>query len=386
MQVSPLQMAIAYAAIANGGKIVQPHLGLEIESPAGELVQRIEREPARKVDDRPGPPRRRARGPAPRGERARRHVGRRLRRLEPRRASRSSARPARRERKPKARPVLVRRLRARPQAPDRRRGDRRGGRLRRRRRRADRLPDARRVLRPGREPVPGRERRRRDERARRHARRPRACACRSTRCWRSPRSGSWSSSIVSLDATTGAPGDAARRRRSARAIFFAIGIGHGDRPQPRRLLAPARAEVRRLRPDDGRHPARRGLRRRHARLAPRDPAAVLRGPGVRARQGPADRRAGGVRRRPRPRPRRARHDGAARARRDGAGDPRDVVGPRLGPRLHRDPVRRAVRRRRRAGGTSPASIALGAVSIMLVLLAAPARRRDRADSRTRPSA
>ena len=49
VQVSPLQMAIVYAALANGGKIVQPHLGLEIESPGGELVQRIEREPARKV-------------------------------------------------------------------------------------------------------------------------------------------------------------------------------------------------------------------------------------------------------------------------------------------------------------------------------------------------
>jgi penicillin-binding protein 2 len=49
VQASPLQMAIAYAAIENGGKIVQPHLGLEIESPTGELVQRIEREPERKV-------------------------------------------------------------------------------------------------------------------------------------------------------------------------------------------------------------------------------------------------------------------------------------------------------------------------------------------------
>ncbi len=49
VQASPLQMAIAYAAIANGGKIVQPHLGLEIETPTGELVQRIERDPARKV-------------------------------------------------------------------------------------------------------------------------------------------------------------------------------------------------------------------------------------------------------------------------------------------------------------------------------------------------
>ncbi|MEJ7825155.1 MAG: penicillin-binding transpeptidase domain-containing protein [Solirubrobacteraceae bacterium] len=49
VQATPLQMAVAYAAIANGGKVVTPHLGLEIETPSGELVQRIERDPARKV-------------------------------------------------------------------------------------------------------------------------------------------------------------------------------------------------------------------------------------------------------------------------------------------------------------------------------------------------
>jgi penicillin-binding protein 2 len=49
VQASPLQLAIAYAALENGGKIVQPHLGLEIETPSAELVQRIQREPARKV-------------------------------------------------------------------------------------------------------------------------------------------------------------------------------------------------------------------------------------------------------------------------------------------------------------------------------------------------
>jgi penicillin-binding protein 2 len=47
---SPLQMAVVYAALANGGKVVRPHLGLEIESPGGELIQRIERDPSRKVD------------------------------------------------------------------------------------------------------------------------------------------------------------------------------------------------------------------------------------------------------------------------------------------------------------------------------------------------
>ena len=49
VQATPLQMAVAYAALANGGKVVRPHLGLEIESPGGELIQRIERDPARRV-------------------------------------------------------------------------------------------------------------------------------------------------------------------------------------------------------------------------------------------------------------------------------------------------------------------------------------------------
>ena len=49
VQATPLQMAVVYAALANGGKVVRPHLGLEIESPNGELVQRIERDPARRV-------------------------------------------------------------------------------------------------------------------------------------------------------------------------------------------------------------------------------------------------------------------------------------------------------------------------------------------------
>ena len=49
MQATPLQLAVAYGAIANGGKVVRPHLGLEIESERGELIQRIERDPARRV-------------------------------------------------------------------------------------------------------------------------------------------------------------------------------------------------------------------------------------------------------------------------------------------------------------------------------------------------
>jgi penicillin-binding protein 2 len=41
LEVTPLQMAVAYAAIANGGDVVQPHLGLKVVSPEGKLVRRL---------------------------------------------------------------------------------------------------------------------------------------------------------------------------------------------------------------------------------------------------------------------------------------------------------------------------------------------------------
>ena len=50
LQATPLQLAVAYAAIENKGHVVVPHLGMEIESSSGELVQRIERDAARKID------------------------------------------------------------------------------------------------------------------------------------------------------------------------------------------------------------------------------------------------------------------------------------------------------------------------------------------------
>jgi penicillin-binding protein 2 len=49
LQATPLQMAVAYATIANGGKVVRPHLGLEVEDGQGRLIQRIERDAARRV-------------------------------------------------------------------------------------------------------------------------------------------------------------------------------------------------------------------------------------------------------------------------------------------------------------------------------------------------
>ena len=50
VQSSPLQMAITYAAIANGGRIPRPHLGLEIQDQSGRLVQDIDPGDARTVE------------------------------------------------------------------------------------------------------------------------------------------------------------------------------------------------------------------------------------------------------------------------------------------------------------------------------------------------
>jgi penicillin-binding protein 2 len=41
VQVTPLQLAVAYSAIANGGKIVRPHLGLDIQQTDGTLIHTI---------------------------------------------------------------------------------------------------------------------------------------------------------------------------------------------------------------------------------------------------------------------------------------------------------------------------------------------------------
>jgi penicillin-binding protein 2 len=49
VQVTPLQLALAYAALANGGTLVRPHLGERIESVAGKVVERIEPPPRRRL-------------------------------------------------------------------------------------------------------------------------------------------------------------------------------------------------------------------------------------------------------------------------------------------------------------------------------------------------
>jgi len=51
LEASPLQLATSYAAIANGGKVVTPHLGLRIVDVAGQTVRSLEpTAPARKID------------------------------------------------------------------------------------------------------------------------------------------------------------------------------------------------------------------------------------------------------------------------------------------------------------------------------------------------
>jgi penicillin-binding protein 2 len=42
LQTNPLQMALAYAALGNGGKIVTPHVGMEIEDAAGRVLKEFE--------------------------------------------------------------------------------------------------------------------------------------------------------------------------------------------------------------------------------------------------------------------------------------------------------------------------------------------------------
>jgi penicillin-binding protein 2 len=53
VQVTPLQLAVAYSAIANGGKIVRPHLGLDIANSAGTVLQRIDPPPTRHININP---------------------------------------------------------------------------------------------------------------------------------------------------------------------------------------------------------------------------------------------------------------------------------------------------------------------------------------------
>ncbi len=50
VQVTPLQMASFYAAIANGGTLVTPHLGQQIEEPGGDVVRELRFKARREID------------------------------------------------------------------------------------------------------------------------------------------------------------------------------------------------------------------------------------------------------------------------------------------------------------------------------------------------
>jgi penicillin-binding protein 2 len=54
LQATPLQMAVAYAAIANGGRVVRPHLGVAVEDANGREIQKIDPGTARRVRLDPG--------------------------------------------------------------------------------------------------------------------------------------------------------------------------------------------------------------------------------------------------------------------------------------------------------------------------------------------
>jgi penicillin-binding protein 2 len=49
LQTNPLQMAVAYAALANGGTIVTPHVGLEVEDAAGRVLREFQPGPRRHI-------------------------------------------------------------------------------------------------------------------------------------------------------------------------------------------------------------------------------------------------------------------------------------------------------------------------------------------------
>jgi penicillin-binding protein 2 len=54
LQTNPLQMALAYAALGNGGKVPTPHVALEVEDAAGRVLKEFEFNPQRKIHIDPG--------------------------------------------------------------------------------------------------------------------------------------------------------------------------------------------------------------------------------------------------------------------------------------------------------------------------------------------
>ena len=53
VQVTPLQLAVAYSAIANGGTIVRPHIGLDVQATNGTVLQNFNPGPVRQLNINP---------------------------------------------------------------------------------------------------------------------------------------------------------------------------------------------------------------------------------------------------------------------------------------------------------------------------------------------
>jgi len=53
VQADPLQMAVAYATIANGGNVLAPRIGMRIEDSAGRAIQELDAPPTRHLNIRP---------------------------------------------------------------------------------------------------------------------------------------------------------------------------------------------------------------------------------------------------------------------------------------------------------------------------------------------
>jgi penicillin-binding protein 2 len=53
LQTDPLQMAIAYSTLGNGGTVVTPHLGMEVQDAAGRALKEIDPGPRRQVKIKP---------------------------------------------------------------------------------------------------------------------------------------------------------------------------------------------------------------------------------------------------------------------------------------------------------------------------------------------
>ncbi len=54
LQTDPLEMAVAYATLANGGAVLTPHVGMEVQDAAGRVLKEIDPKPRRHVHVDPG--------------------------------------------------------------------------------------------------------------------------------------------------------------------------------------------------------------------------------------------------------------------------------------------------------------------------------------------